>query len=239
MKDPLTGSNRTIYFLQIVFPNTEKDKEINGFKNHEYLRYVELDTDVEHQKRVILRAMVNPDALSLPPFVEVTDRNSVIVNFYISTDQSLTQPPDLIASRSNGDLPRSVFTSDNPETEFEKNYMEAVNLIRKAQDQLNTDLRIEIYFKALKSLKKAAISSELDIQIAQALNQRDLLLRTMPKLIIRNVQMSILALELKGKGSEFDPDINKRLLSQLIYAERYASTEDQRQKILSLQNILR
>ena len=239
LKDPLTGSNRTIYFLQIVFPNTEKDKEINGFKNHEYLRYVELDTDVEHQKRVILRAMVNPDALSLPPFVEVTDRNSVIVNFYISTDQSLTQPPDLIASRSNGDLPRSVFTSDNPETEFEKNYMEAVNLIRKAQDQLNTDLRIEIYFKALKSLKKAAISSELDIQIAQALNQRDLLLRTMPKLIIRNVQMSILALELKGKGSEFDPDINKRLLSQLIYAERYASTEDQRQKILSLQNILR
>jgi len=239
LKDPLTGNNRTIYFLQVVFPNAEKEKEINGFKNHEYLRYVEIDTDVEHQKRVILRAMVNPDALSLPPFVEVTESNSVIVNFYISTDQSLTQPPDLIASKSNGDLPRSVFTSDNPETEFEKNYMEAVKLIRKAQDQLNTDLRIEIYFKALKALKKAAISSELDIQIAQALNQRDLLLRAMPKLIIRNVQMSILALELEGKKSEFDVDINKKLVNQLIFAERYALTEEQRQKILSLQSILR
>ena len=65
MKDPSSGSNRGIFFLQIIFPNSEKVKEINGFENHEYLRYVELDTDVEHQKRVILRAMVNPDALSL------------------------------------------------------------------------------------------------------------------------------------------------------------------------------
>ena len=42
---------------------------IKGFKNHEYLRFVEIDTDVEHQKRVILRSMINPDALSIPPYV--------------------------------------------------------------------------------------------------------------------------------------------------------------------------
>ena len=154
--------------MQIVFPNSEKVSQISGFKNHEYLRFVELDTDVEHQKRVILRAMVNPDALNLPPFIEMTGRNSIVVNFYSSMDQSLTQPPDLLASRSVGELPRSVFTPDLQATEFEKNYMEAVGMIRVAQEQLNTDDRIETYFKALKSLKHAALSSERDIQIAQA-----------------------------------------------------------------------
>ena len=239
LKDPETGRSKAQFFLQIIFPNSEKIGEIAGFKNHEYLRFVELDTDVEHQKRVILRAMVNPDALNLPPFIEITGRNSIVVNFYSSTDQSLTQPPDLLASRSVGELPRSVFTPDLQATEFEKNYMEAVAMIREAQAQLNTDDKIETYFKALKSLKQAALTSENDMQIAQALKQRDLLLRTMPKLIIRNVQMTILALDLENTGVTADPQVSKKLLKQLIHAERYATTQEQQQKIASLQSILR
>ena len=239
LKDPETGKYKAQYFLQIIFPNSEKIGDISGFKNHEYLRFVELDTDVENQKRVILRAMVNPDALNLPPFIEVTGRNSIVVNFYSSTDQSLIQPPDLLASRSVGELPRSVFTPDQQETEFEKNYMEAVELIREAQAKLNTDQRIEIYFKALKALKQAALSAKFDIQIAQALKQRDLLLRTMPKLIIRNVQMSILALNLESTGAKAETEVSKKLLKQLIHAERYATTQEQQQKITSLKSILR
>jgi predicted phosphoadenosine phosphosulfate sulfurtransferase len=183
--------------------------------------------------------MVNPDALNLPPFIEITGRNSIVVNFYSSTDQSLTQPPDLLVSRAVGELPRSVFTPDQQETEFEKNYMEAVGLIREAQAQLNTDDRIETYFIALKTLKQAALSAEFDIQIAQALKQRDLLLRTMPKLIIRNVQMSILALNLESTDTKADPEFSKKLLKQLIHAERYATTREQQQKITTLRRILR
>ena len=239
LRNPETGRYEAQFFLQIIFPNSEKIGEIAGFKNHEYLRFVELDTDIEHQKRVILRAMVNPDALNLPPFIEMTGRNSIVVNFYSSTDQSLTQPPDLLASRSVGELPRSVFTPDLQATEFEKNYMEAVEMIRVAQEQLNTDDRIETYFKALKSLKQAALTSKNDMQIAQALKQRDLLLRTMPKLIIRNVQMSILALDLESKGAKAYPEVSKKLIKQLIHAERYATTQKQQQKIASLQSILR
>ena len=240
LKDPETGIYKAQFFMQIVFPNSEKVSQISGFKNHEYLRFVELDTDVEHQKRVILRAMVNPDALNLPPFIEITGRNSIIVNFYSSTDQSIIEPPNLLASRSVEDLPRSVFTTEKQEeTEFEKNYMEAVKMIRKAQTQLNTDDRIETYFKALKSLKHAALSSEKDIQIAQALKQRDILLRTMPKLIIRNVQMLILALDLESINVEADPKVRNKLLKQLIHAERYATTQEQQRKISTLRSILR
>ena len=82
------------------------------------------------------------------------------------------------------------------------------------------------------------MSAENDIQISQALNQRDVLLRTLPKLIIRNVQMTILAKKLDQQGSKAAPEITKELLAQLEQAERYAFTEDQQHKIASLQNIL-
>ena len=61
----------------------------------------------------------------------------------------------------------------------------------------------------------------------------------MPKLIIRNVQMTILAFELDGKGTNFDPQIREKLRKQLIHAERFATSQDQLKKIISLQSIFR
>jgi ribosome-binding factor A len=61
----------------------------------------------------------------------------------------------------------------------------------------------------------------------------------MPKLIIRNVQMTILALQLDDQNIKPDPVLTVKLLKQLNHAKSYASTQDQRQKIASLQSILR
>ena len=117
--------------------------------------------------------------------------------------------------------------------------MQALILIRDAQQQQNMNLRINTYFKALQALKKASMSAENDIQISQALNQRDVLLRALPKLIIRNVQMTILANKLDQQVRKAEPELRRELLAQLEQAERYASNESQQHKIASLQNILR
>ena len=237
-KDVNTGRLRSTFFLQIVFPNAEKKTLVKGFRKHEYLHQVKIETDKEHQKRVILKAMVDPDVMDLPPYIEVSDRNSVVVNYYSSQDRNLTQPPDLPVTQFPSEAPRSVFTPTKLETEFEKKYMQVLILIRDSQKQQNMNLRINAYFKALEDLKKASLSADNDIQITQALNQRDVLLRTLPKLIIRNVQMTILAKKLDQQGIIADPGLSRELLAQLAQAERYASTEDQKDKIASLQNIL-
>ena len=82
----------------MIFPNTIKNRDVPGFRNLDYLSYVELVTDVEHQMRVMLRAQVNPEVLELPPHVEVTDRNSVIVHFFSVTDQSIARREDFLQS---------------------------------------------------------------------------------------------------------------------------------------------
>ena len=238
-KDLNTGRLKSSFFLQIVFPNAEKRTLVKGFRKHEYLHQVKIETDKEHQKRVILKAMVDPDVIDLPPYVEVTDRNSVVVNYYRSQNRNLTKPPDLPVTQSPSEVSRSVFTPEKLETEFEKKYMQVLVLIREAHQQQNMNLRITTYFKALEALKKASLSAENDIQITQALNQRDVLLNSLPKLIIRNVQMTILAKKLDQQGTKADPELSRELLAQLAQAERYASNEDQQQKIASLQNILR
>ena len=238
-KDLNTGRLKSSFFLQIVFPNAEKRTFVKGFRKHEYLHQVKIETDKEYQKRIILKAMVDPDVMDLPPYVEVTDRNSVVVNYYRSQNRDLTQPPDLPVTQSPSEVPRSVFTPDKLETEFEKKYMQALILIRDAQQQQTMNLRINTYFKALQALKKASMSAENDIQISQALNQRDVLLRALPKLIIRNVQMTILANKLDQQVRKAEPELRRELLAQLEQAERYASNESQQHKIASLQNILR
>ena len=237
-KDLDTGRLKSSFFIQIVFPNTEKRSLIKGFKKHEYLHEVKIETDMKHQKRVLLKAMVDPNIMDLPPYVEVTDRNSVVVNYYSSKNRNLIQPPDLPVTQSPIEIPRSVFTPEKLETEFEKKYMQVLVLLREAQQQQNMDIRIKTYFKALEDLKKASLSANDDIQITQALNQRDVLLLTLPKLIIRNVQMTILAKKLDQQGTKIDPELSRELLAQLAQAERYAIDEDQQHKIASLQNIL-
>ena len=116
--------------------------------------------------------------------------------------------------------------------------MQVLVLLREAQQLQNINLRINAYFKALEALKKASMSAKNDIQITQALNQRDVLLRTLPKLIIRNVQMTILANKLDQQGTKASPELSRELLAQLAQAERYAFNEDQQHKIASLQDIL-
>ena len=238
-KDINTGRLKSSFFLQIVLPNAEKRTLVKGFRKHEYLYQVKIETDKEHQNRVILEAKINPDVMDLQPYVEVTDRNSVIVNYFMSLNRDLTQPPDLPVSQSPSEVPRSVFTPEKLETEFEKKYMQVLVLLREAQQLQNINLRINAYFKALDALKKASMSAKNDIQITQALNQRDVLLRTLPKLIIRNVQMTILAKKLDQQKTKVDPELSRELLGLLAQAERYASNEDQQHKIASLQNILR
>ena len=130
-------------------------------------------TDVEHQQRIFLKAQLNPQIFELPPFVEVTSNNSIVVNFFSVTDQSVTRRQQFLDSRIPIAGLQSAFFSYPQETEFERFYLQAVEQIRSAQRQSNLHLKIETYLNALDSLHEAALQAQNDQEIAQALLQRD------------------------------------------------------------------
>ncbi len=237
LRDPETGMRRNQFFVHVVFPNTIKIRDVPGFRNLEYLRYVEVVTDVEHQQRVMLRAQVNPEAIELPPYVEVTDGHSVIVRFFTVTDQSVAQPEGYLRTETPVTAARMMISPEGPKTDFERAYLRAVELIRSAQRQGNNHLKVESYLGALEALRIASLRADNDAQIAQTLKQRDMLLKILPEMVIRNSQMTILALQ--QSGMEATDEVKKQLLRQLSIAQRHAVMEEQLQNIESLQNILR
>ncbi len=237
LRDPETRKRRNQFFVNVIFPNTIKNRDVPGFRNLDYLSYVELVTDVEHQMRVMLRAQVNPEVLELPPHVEVTDRNSVIVHFFSVTDQSIARREDFLQSQSGMTMAGALISPDGPQTPFELEYLKAVELIRSAQRQPDTHLKVETYLGAIEALRKSSMQAENDAQITQALKQRDVLLKVLPEMIISNSQMTILALQ--QSGQQVTEDNRKQLQSQLNFARKHAVTEDQLQKIESLLNILK
>ncbi len=236
MRDPETGMRRNQFYVQVVIPNAEKLREIPGFRSLEYLRYVELVTDVEHQKRVFLRAQINPDIFELPPFVEITDRNSIIVSFYSVTDQSVARRQQLLDAPTALNVPRSVIPSSGEESDFERYYLQAVEQIRAAQRQKDEHLKIQTYISALETLQDASLRASNDAQLSQALKQRDVLLKVLPGMVVDNAQRQILE---KSQDGLLPADLSAELTQQLRFAERYAGDGQMVRKIETLKNILR
>ncbi len=239
LRDPETGLRKNQFFIQVMIPNAEKIREVPGFRTLEYLQHVEVVTDVEHQQRIFLKAQINPQIFELPPFVEVTSNNSIVVNFFSVTDQSVTRRQQFLDSRIPIAGLQSAFFSYPQETEFERYYLQAVEQIRSAQRQSNLHLKIETYLNALDSLHESALQAQNDQEIAQALLQRDTLLKTLPDLIISNTQRKILESTQMEQDSIQMEETRRQLLSHLDRAADFAPQRDQQQKIASLRNILR
>ncbi|MEL0278091.1 MAG: hypothetical protein VXB67_10595, partial [Deltaproteobacteria bacterium] len=92
---------------------------------------------------------------------------------------------------------------------------------------------------ALDSLHEAALQAQNDQEIAQALLQRDTLLKTLPDLIISNTQRKILESTQMEQDSIQMEETRRQLLSHLDRAADFAPQREQQQKIASLRNILR
>lgn len=239
LRDPETGLRKNQFFIHVMIPNAEKIREVPGFRTLEYLQHVEVVTDVEHQQRLFLRAQITPQIFELPPYVEVTSNNSVVVNFFTVTDQSVTRRQQFLDSRVPIAGLQSALFSYPEETEFERHYLQAVEQIRSAQRQANAHLKIETYLNALDSLQEAALNAQNDQEIAQALLQRDTLLKTLPDLIIANTQRKILESTQMEQDSLQMEETRRQLLSHLDRAAEFAPQREQQQKIASLRNILR
>ena len=174
---PQTGERQTKFFVQVMIPNTQIAHEPEQIRSLEYLRNIQLVADTAHQKRIFLRAELNPEIFELRPHIEIQDQ-LVVVNFFSVIDQSVIRKPE--ATREQ---PLFQFKTQTP---FEKLYLQAVEEIRTAQRSPVLGFKIERYIAALENLKRAAMNASDDTEIVQALEQRDQLYQILPKMILQN-----------------------------------------------------
>ena len=122
--------------------------------------------------------------MSYAPHIEIRDK-IVVVNFFSVTDQSVTQKPEL--SREE-----PLKLPGQEKSQFETLYLAAVEEIRTAQRTPTLGFKIERYIEALDYLKQAAIESNGDSEVVQALEQRDKLYKILPKMILENTKEQLM-----------------------------------------------
>ncbi len=230
-RHPVTGERETRFFIHVLFPNAVKIKEIPEIRTLEYLQHVNVVTDVASQNRLFLRAQVNPEIFELRPFVQVTEQNSVMVNFFIVTDQSLVQRKEFVESPMLAAALHPALAPMPRDTEFDKHYLTAVDQIRSVQGHHSLGLKISTYLAAVEHLRQAAIHAKTDGQVSQALEQRDVLYEVLPKMIMENTQQ-----QLRRPGPEYDPNL---LVSQLQRAEQITTNHEMLKQLRVLKNAVR
>lgn len=230
-RNPTNGERENLFYIRIVFPNAEKVDEVQGIRSLEYLRNIEVLTDIEHQNRIFLQAQINPSVFELPPYVEVPGDRTVRVFFFTITDQSFVHRSDFLDSdpvvAGTHHPALKPMSRDNP---YEKHYLEAVELIHSVSGHHNLSKKIEIYFQAVDALHQAALNAENDTQVAQALEQRDVLYDTLPRMVVEDTQH-----QLRRPGSQFDRD---HLLANLLRVENIAENREIIRQIASLKSAL-
>ena len=231
MRDPETGERVNRFFIQILFPNTEKFLEIPMIRTLEYLQYINVVTDIENQKRVFLRAQITPEVFELPPYIEVTTHNSVIVHFFIITDQSVSQRQQFVEPHKveAGIHPALIPISRG--TEYEKTYLKAVEMIRSVQGNTELQLKITTYMNALEELQNASLAANNDAEIAQSLAQRDVIYEVLPQMIIENTKTRI-----KKPKDQINKD---ELRLQLQKAEQMVDNREMLEEIWTLLEMVR
>ncbi|MGK5090959.1 hypothetical protein WDW89_02955 [Deltaproteobacteria bacterium TL4] len=231
LRDPKTGERQDLFYIHILFPNTEKIQEIPTIRTLEYLQYVGLVTDIQHQKRVFLRAQINPEVFELPPYIEVTNHNSVVIHFFIITDQSVAKRKDFVDPDQLQEVLQPSKVPMSRGTPFDLHYLKAVGLIRSVQGHHNLHTKVTTYLIALEELKQSALKAANDEEVSQAFAQRDVLYEILPQLIIENVQG-----KLRKRGKDFSAS---ELNAQLEAAEKISENREFLKEIESLKNLLR
>ena len=138
--------------------------------------------------RVLLRALVAPEVLTHPPEVEVQG-NAVTVLFTKVEDQSVFDRKALHEAELRRKQERMLAPALTPEEAEQRRlyraHMESgLGQLDKARAERDAATRFEILLASLANFREAAITASSDLQLEEALRQRNLIAERLPAQLI-------------------------------------------------------
>lgn len=185
------------FVIEVTAPNAILTQQVNEIDTLEYLYKIEAVPDGRHQNRVLLRAMIAPEVLTSPPEVEV-NADTVAVIFTKVEDQSVFDRKALQEAelrRKQEKLLAPTLTPEEVERRrLYRQHMETgLGQLDKARAQLNLNERFEQLLATLANFREAAIHASSDLQLEEALRQRNDLADRLPVLILEHARQSLQA----------------------------------------------
>lgn len=179
------------FVLEIAIPNTIIPSPVNGFEALEYLNRIHVTADETRANRALLRTSITPEVLTTPPEVEVRE-NVVSVIFTKVDDQSVFDRRALDAAklrRSQERLLASTLTDEEAQRRhlFRQHMETGLAQLDRARAEIEPVEGFEQLLAALANFREAAVHASSDMQLEDALRERNLLAEQLPSKVLRHV----------------------------------------------------
>jgi hypothetical protein len=207
----MPGNDHGGFTMQVTLPNAELSAPVQPIPALEFLNSIRVQNDANHAKRMLLNANINPDVLEFPPRVEVRD-HSVSITFVKVVDQSVLSRKSLLEEnlRRQQEQLLGMRLTDEQKQRREK-YVQAFEggfkRLEQARSQNDPRAQIGTLNEALVQFREAAANASTDLELHDALRERNNLMSRIPLLVVEDVRAEL------EKGSPSDPENLKRLIA--------------------------
>ncbi len=190
-----TVGRHTEFVLEVVVPNAELGAQLVTIGQLEYLSRIRVIADLQHQKRVLLQARLNPDVLDLPPEIEIADM-SVWVNFAKVVDQSVLERRVIYdldrRIRQEQLIGRSLSAADSRKR---RSYLLAMDTglaqWKLARNEPDFEVKKDLMTTALANFKDAALNATTDRELQDAMRERNAAATRIPLFILDYVRAQL------------------------------------------------
>jgi len=191
------------FVIEFTAPNSEVTRYENKIESVEFLSNVRGVNDRINQKRVLLRANMQPEVLNIPPVVEV-DGEIVRMLFTKVEDQSVFDRGALEKAEYKHRHERLLASTLNEEevqqrSLFRQHMTTGLAQLDKARGEREPNSHMSVLELALVNFKEAALNSSSDLELEEALAHRNMTMNRMAQLIVKQVRI---AFRLKAADAE-------------------------------------
>jgi len=229
--------SREEFVLDITIPNSEKKFEIRPIENLEYLQNIRIMKDPKYPKRLLLRAAFNPAVMDIPPVIYKNSDNSVYINFFNLIDQTVLSRGMLLEAKKRKEAEQEsvkqirITKAIKQDSDYGRAFIVALETEKEAQTVENPEAKINKLLAGIKQFEQAALYSEKDSQLFNALSKRNQM---------RDAVIAVTLEYVRGRLSrqEVAAGDAQKLLSMLDQAESFTRRQQLLKEIDSLREQL-
>ncbi len=167
------------FIIDITIPNSEKKFEIQPVKNLEYLQNIKIVKDPKYPKRLLLRTTFNPTVMDIPPVIYKNSDNSVYVNFFNLVDQTILSRGMLLEAKKRKEAEQGsakqikITKAIKQDSDYGRAFIVALETHKESQTINDPLEKINKLLVGIKQFEEAALHSEKDSQLHNALEKRN------------------------------------------------------------------
>ncbi len=229
--------SKKAFVIDITIPNSEKKFEIRSVANLEYLQNIRIVKDPKYPKRLLLRTVFNPTVMDIPPVIYKNSDNSVYVNFFNLVDQTVLSRGMLLEAKKRKEAEQEsvkrirITKAIKQDSDFGRAFIVALETQKESQTVEDSEEKINKLLMGIKQFEQAALYSEKDSQLYNALAKRNQLRDNVIAISLEYIKTRLSKQEV-GAGDA------QKLMSMLDQAESFTRREQLLKEIDNLREQL-